>query len=250
LTTEQAQMIFIDTPGIHQPQRALSKFMMREVNSALEECNALLFVVDVSRAPDDDDQRVAEWIANRSQPKILALNKSDALDPRHVVANVAAYEAIQPDAQSMLTSATRGDNLDKLMTMLLATLPHGQEQFPADQFTDQTERGLVAELIREQALRFLSQEVPHAIAVTIEDFVERRGGTRYAAATIYVERDSQKGILIGAHGSTLKRIGAEARRELERELGVKVFLELWVKVRSEWRSDERAVNELMQVDVE
>lgn len=279
LTRPDAQILFVDTPGIHEPKQALNRYMMREVNEALSDCDAVLFVVDVSHPPDEDDRRVAERIARLPQPKLMAMNKADMLDPRNVVENVAVYEALLPQESdngrrmtdatphdagigsresvdspfsifnssfSILTSGTRGDNLDKLLAMLLAVLPEGPEYYPPDQYTDQTERILAAEFIREQALKFLEQEVPHGIAVSIEEWQLRQNGMVYIAATIFVERESQKGILIGKGGEMLKKIGANARKEIERELGAKVYLELWAKVREGWRRDERLVERFIQ----
>ncbi len=229
LTRDDAQMLFVDTPGIHQAKQALNHYMMSEVDEALSDCDAILFVVDVSQSPTDDDRRVAEKINALPQPKILAMNKSDTLDPRNVVANVAAFEALLPSTSGgggfgMLVSATRGDNLDKLLAMIVQLMPLGPQYFPGDQATDQTERMLASEFVREQALRYLDQEIPHGIAVAIEEWETRENGVVYIAATIYVDRDSQKGILIGKGGDMLKKIGAGARKEIQRELDTKVFL--------------------------
>jgi GTP-binding protein Era len=246
LTRPDAQILFVDTPGIHEPKHALNRYMTREVEAALSDCDAILMVTDVSRLPDDEDRRIAERVAKLQQPKALAMNKADVLDPRHVVEYVAAHETLLQTAPAMLTSGVRGDNLDKLLSMLIAVLPEGPEYYPVGQYTDQTERVLVAELIREQALRFLEQEVPHGIAVAIDDWQPRKNGMIYIAATIYVERDSQKGILIGKGGEMLKKIGANARREIEREIGAKVFLELWGKVREGWRRDDALVQRFLE----
>lgn len=266
LTRDDAQVLFLDTPGVHEPKQALNRYMMREVDTALKDCDAILFVTDVSRLPTDEDRRVAQRVAQLPQPKLLAMNKADLLDPRDVVEHVAAHEALLPPMKadevesqesaqptfsifnsqfSMLTSGTRGDNLDKLLSMILKVLPYGPRYFPAGQFTDQNERFLAAEFVREQALHFLEQEVPHGIAVAIEEWQPRPNGVIYIAATVYVERESQKGILIGKGGEMLKRIGANARKEIERELGTKVYLELWAKVRPGWRRDDVWVARLM-----
>lgn len=252
LSNAEAQILFVDTPGVHQPRQALNKYMMREVDAALADCDAILFVVDVSVAPTDEDKRVAEMIRPLPMPKLLALNKSDRLDPVNVMAHTEQYErllgepSIRPETDRwMLTSGTRGDNLDKMRAMLIAQLPVGPEFYPAEQYTDQTERVLAAEFVREQTLHFLNQEVPHAIAVAIDEYAERENGAVYIAATIFVERSSQKGILIGSGGQMLKKIGAEARKAIEQELETRIFLELWVKVRERWRDDDRAVQEMV-----
>jgi GTP-binding protein Era len=266
LTRDDAQILFVDTPGIHVPKQALNRYMMREVEGALDDCDAVLFVTDVTYPPDDEDRRVAERVRGMKQPVIQALNKADTLDPRYVVENVAAHEALMGMTSDesagadeaiadgkpfeirnsvMLTSAARGDNIDKLLAMLIANLPEGPAYYDAGQVTDQTEHILVAEFVREQALRYLEQEVPHGIAVAIDEWQPRKNGMIYIGATIYVERDSQKGILIGKGGEMLKKIGSGARKEIERELGVKVFLELWGKVREEWRKDDVLVERFL-----
>jgi GTP-binding protein Era len=253
LTRPAAQLLFVDTPGIHRPRQALNKYMMREVDAALADCDAILFVVDVTAPPSNEDQRVAEMIVGLPRPKLLALNKADKVNPLHLVANVAAHEALlhplRPEEDAMLTSATRGDNLGKLLALLIARLPAGPAFYPADQYTNQTERIIAAELVREQALKYLNQEVPHAVAVEIEEFQERGSGAVFIAATIFVERDTQKGILIGHGGEMLKKIGAGARKEIETELGTTCFLELWVKVRPKWRTDNRAVEQFLKTDL-
>jgi GTP-binding protein Era len=252
LSTEQAQVLFLDTPGIHQPKRALSRYMMTEVDAALGDCDAVLFVVDVCTPPGLEDRAAAERISTLAQPKLIALNKSDAIDPRVLVEHVAQYEALIPgarlDTNAMLTSATRGDNLDKLEKMLIDALQPGPPFYPEDQVTDQTERVLAAEYVREQALRHLEQEVPHGIMVQVDEWIRRKNGIAYVGATIYVERDSQKGILIGKGGAMLKTIGANARREIERELETKIYLELWVKVRDAWRESDRDVTRFLGAD--
>ncbi len=275
-TEPDTQILFVDTPGIHQPKSALNKFMMREVDEALHDCDAILFVVDVSQPLRDADRNIATRIGKAGRPLMLAMNKADILDPRDVVTNVEAYTALVASSvvavhdestkpangdatgspvltvaslwshdRALLTSATRGDNLDRVLPMLRAVLPLGPEYYPAEQVTDQTERVLAAEYVREQALRMLDQEVPHAVAVQIEEYTERKNGGAHIVATLFVERDSQKGILIGQGGSMLKKIGSEARKVIEEEIGHKVFLELWVKVRPSWRRDEQAITQLV-----
>lgn len=247
LTRDDAQIIFLDTPGIHEPKMALNKFMMREVEGALSDCDAVLFVVDVSRPPDEDDLRVAERIRGLALPTVMALNKADLIAPENVVEHTRQYYELSGSENGMLTSGVdiREENMSALLALLIAPLPNGPEFYPAEQYTDQPEKILAAELIREQALRFLDQEVPHAVAVSVDEFAPRPNNMIYIGATIYVERDSQKGILIGRGGQMLKKIGSESRREIERMLDNKVYLELWIKVREAWRRDENAVNDLL-----
>lgn len=262
------QVLFMDTPGIHQPKRELGKFMMRQVEMALSDADVILFVADVTRPPGDEDRRVIEEIHQSdrsasgqtaqpgSKPILYVLNKIDAVNPAELLENVRQYEELTgkplaalsgpPDANTLLTtSATRGDNLQTLMALIVDKLPHGPAFYPPEQYTDQNDRIMAAELVREQALRFLSQEVPHSVAVSVDEFKERRRGPFYIGATIFVERDSQKGILIGKGGEMLRKIGMEARKEIERDLDHPVFLELWVKVRDDWRSNPGAIESLM-----
>ena len=250
LTRPDVQVLFVDTPGIHKPRSALNKFMMREVDTALDDCDAILFVVDVTTSPGLADRYVAEKITSAPQPKVLAMNKADKLKATNVIEHTQQYqellgplEVVEP--RSMLTSGVRGDNLDKLLPMLVAALPEGPDFYPEDQYTDQTERVIVAELIREQTLVYMQQEVPHAIAVSIDEFEERPNGMIFIAAMIYVERDTQKGILIGKGGEMLKKIGANARQQIEAELGHKVYLELWTKVREKWRDNSQFVEQVI-----
>lgn len=248
LTRPDAQALFVDTPGIHIPKQALNAYMMREVELALSDCDAVLFVVDVSRPPTEDDQRVIERIRPVSAPKFMALNKADLMDASDGPDNVKRFlDLFGDEDNAVFTSGVkiRQENLDALLEKIIAVLPPGPQYFPPEQYTDQPERMLAAELIREQALRFLEEEVPHAVAVSINEYTIRPNKTLYLAATIYVERESHKGILIGKGGRMLKRIGSESRREIERETGHKVFLELWVKVREHWRRDERYVERLV-----
>jgi len=247
LTTDDAQVIFVDTPGFHDPKSALNQYMMREVENALSDCDAILFVVDMSVRPDVADLTVAERIKGMNQPVVMALNKADIVEPGRVGEHTALYQSILGSERTVLTSGVdiRQENLNEVLQLLIAGLPAGPEFYPSDQYTDQPEKVLAAELIREQALRFLEQEVPHAVAVSVDQYAARPNHTLFIGATIYVERDSQKGILIGKGGAMLKRIGMEARHEAEKTLGAKVYLELWVKVRPAWRRDQGAVNDLL-----
>ena len=248
LSRPDAQVLFLDTPGIHQPREALNRFMMREAEAALGDCDAILCVVDASEPPAPADRHVFARIADARQPKFLALNKVDVLDPRHVVDNLAHFHGLFGSEQSMLTSGTRGDNLDKLLAMIVAVLPEGPEYYPSDQHTDQTGPIMAAEYVREQALLHLNEEVPHSVAVVVDEWEPRKTGGLHVAATIYVERDSQKGILIGKGGTMLRKIGAGARKVIEDETGSRVFLELWVKVRDKWRHDDLWVGRLVGLE--
>jgi GTP-binding protein Era len=250
LTREDAQVIFVDTPGIHQPLHRLGEYMVKTAQKAVPDADLVLLVVDASVMPTDEDRQVARFLARCRPPRggaeylshiILVLNKMDHLPAHKVQPHSEAYLALGQFADWMMTSALRRQNLDRLLTAIVAHLPPGPRYFPSGQVTDVTERFIAGELVREQVLRLLHQEVPYAIAVVIEEFTERGPGPTYVAATIYVEKDSQKGIVIGRGGKMLKDIGAAARQEIERMLGTKVFLELWVKVRPKWRREEAAL---------
>ena len=245
LTRPDAQIIFVDTPGIHQPKHKLGEFMVETATRAIPDADVILFVVDVSEMPTAEDEQIARLIEKYGRaPVILALNKADLLPPERVIPHTDAYFKLVRHEDWMLVSATRGDNRDKLLDMIIAHLPEGPRYYPEDQITDQSVRTIAAELIREQVLHFTHQEVPHAVAVVVEDFKERGPNLTYISATIYVEKDSQKGIIIGKEGRMLKRIGQAARREIEALLGTQVYLDLWVKVRKKWRRREEELRRL------
>jgi GTP-binding protein Era len=245
LTLPRAQVIFVDTPGIHQPRTKLGEAMVEAATDALPGADAVLFMVDVSQAPDEADRMIASALGRFSDlPVVLALNKSDLLPPDKVIAHTDAYRALVSQAEWMLVSATRGNNCDELLDMLIAALPEGPRFYPADQLTDMHLRDAAAEIVREKVLLNLRQEVPHAVAVQVDEFKERSEDLTYIGATIYVEKDSQKGILIGQGGGTLRRIGKQSRRDIEEMLGNKVYLDLWVKVLKNWRKDEKALRRL------
>lgn len=256
LTSETAQVIFIDTPGFHAPRNPLGQYMVSAATGAIGEADVIVFLVDVTEPPDENDRRIAQALQERGTTRsvILALNKMDHfVPPDQLKAHVEAYWSLAPAAPGqappapwdwIMLSATRGDNRQALLSKIIAALPAGPLYYPEDQITDRQEREIAAELIREQVLLHLKQEVPHSVAVVVDQFDERKNGDVHIAATIYVERDSQKGILIGSGGQMLKQISADARHSLQRMLDCKVFLEVWVKVRKNWREDEREVRRM------
>ena len=246
LTQPDAQVVFVDTPGMHEPRNPLGKYMVETAARALLDSDAVLFITDVSVRPGPGDEHLARLVNDRSgvAPVILALNKSDLLKPQHVIPYSDAYRALAPTAEWMLVSATRGDNLDQLLEMIVRALPEGPPLYPEDEVTQTHVRDLAAEFVREAALNALEQEVPHGIAVEIEEFQERAQGITYIAATVFVERESHKGIVIGKGGGMLKQIGMSAREEIQKLLGQKTYLELRVKVRPDWRRDEAQVRRL------
>jgi GTP-binding protein Era len=245
LTLPQAQVIFIDTPGIHRPRDGLGRFMVAAARSALVGADLALFMVDISRPPRDEDRQIARLLRrNPEMPTILAMNKVDLLASEKEAPNREAYVALGELLEAMPLSATRGDNRAALLELIIENLPEGPRLYSPEQITDQPERVMAAELVREQVLRYTHQEVPYAVAVVVEEYAEREADLIYIAANIYVERDSQKGIVIGARGAMLKRIGQAARKEIETLLGSRVYLDLWVKVMPHWRRDERSLREL------
>ncbi len=245
LTQEATQMVFVDTPGIHQPKHKLGEFMVEEALDSIPDADIILWVVDVAKMPRADDERVAEVLRSQDLAVVLAMNKIDLAPAAALLKHSEAYRALAPAAVSDIAiSALKNLGLEALLETLQQQLPLGPRYFPPEQVTDIQERFLAAELIREKVLRNLRQEVPHAVAVDVQAFEERANGKVYIAARIFVERDSQKGILLGKGGSMLKRIGSEARKEIEVELDSPVYLDLHVKVKPKWRRDDAELRRL------
>ena len=237
------QIVFIDTPGVHKPDSPLGSRMMREVRDALEERDLVLLIVDATQPFGKGDQFVLDLLKEVTSAVILLLNKIDVIEKPELLKIIDRYSKLREFAEIIPISATKRQGLDEIVTAVIQRLPEGPRYFETDQITDQPERVLVAELIREGVLVETGQEVPYAVAVRVEQFESEPKLTRIAAV-IYCEREGQKAILIGKGGATLKRIGTSARKQIERLLGTKVFLELFVKVRQNWRSSEAALDEL------
>ncbi len=239
-----AQIILIDTPGVHKPDSSLGRKMMVEVREALEGCDLVLLLMDVSGKPDRRDQFALEMLRRLSTKVCLVLNKIDLLKSKHkLLPLIEEYKKLHHFDTIVPISALKRDGLDILLKEMIVALPVGPPYFPEDQITDQPARFMAAEIIREQVLRETGQELPYATAVVIDDFEEGLKLTRISA-TIYCERDGQKAILIGRHGHMLKRIGTTARKQIECMLQTKVFLELYVKVQPNWRQSPEFVEEL------
>jgi GTP-binding protein Era len=236
------QIVLIDTPGVHKPINSLNRRMMKEVYDALEGCDLLLLIVDATAKFGTGDQFVLDIIKKSGQRTFLLLNKVDALNKQELLPLIARYKELHDFGEVIPISALKGEGLGKLLEAVIKALPEGPRYFPKDQITDQPERFLVAELIREQVLLITEQEVPYATTVLIDQYEEGAKLTR-VAATIYCERDGQKAILIGKQGSTLKKIGTAARLQIQKLLNTKVFLELFVKVRPGWRDSRQFVQE-------
>jgi len=253
-----AQIIFVDTPGIHRPLHRLGEYMVESAVRAIPEADVVLFLVDASHPPDDEDRRIADILrGQRRAPILLALNKADLLpspgpapaDPRSSgtepeISHVEPYRALGQFDDWLLVSARQGDNLDRLLEAIIERLPFGPRYYPEDQITDQQMRFMAAELIREQALHHMRQEIPYSVAVVVDQFKERSDDMTYISANIFVERDTQKAIFVGEGGKMIKRIGHDARRQIEDLLGTRVYLELWVKVKKQWRKDENELRRL------
>ena len=237
------QIVFIDTPGVHKPDSPLGSRMMREVNSALEERDLVLLIADVTQPFGKGDQFVLDLLKRVTAPVILLLNKIDAIDKPKLLAIIERYSKLRNFTEIIPISAAKRKGLEELLDQVIKRLPDGPRYFEKDQITDQPERALVAEMIRERVLIETGQEVPYASAVKIEGFESGEKLTRIAAA-IYCEREGQKAILIGKGGAMLKRIGTSARKQIEHLVGTKVFLELFVKVRENWRNSEAALDDL------
>jgi len=235
VTTDRAQIVFADTPGIHRADSSINKRMMETVRAALNDRDVLLFVADASLGVTARDAEAVDLLKKTQTPSILVLSKIDLLkDKAGLLERIERYRAMYEFAEYVPVSAATGENLGELRSVLTARLPEGPIYFPADHVTDQPERFLAAELVREQILGQTRQEVPHAVAVLVDKWEETPRLVRIFA-TIYVEKEGQKGIVIGAGGAKLKQIGTMAREEMERFFGKKIFLDLHVKVHPEWR---------------
>lgn len=242
LHLDGGQIVFLDTPGIHKPDSLINKRMMKEVRAALDGLDLLLFVADASQPAGDKDQEALALLEDIQTPAILLLNKIDLVKNKaELLPLMDRYRQMGRFEELIPVSALTGEGLDEVRQAVLARLPEGPQYFPEDYLTDQPERFFAAEIIREKVLQLTRQEVPHATMVQVESWEETERLLKIRAV-IYVEREGQKGILIGAQGSMLKRIGTLAREELELLLGRKIFLELFVKVRPKWREDPAFVN--------
>ena len=238
------QVIFIDTPGIHQARHKLGEHMNKEAAETLQESDLILWMVDASQEPQSDDQLTANLLTalKKRPPMILALNKIDLVDPDTRQERAARFSAWLPQAQLALISATQGEGMPDLLDWIVTHLHEGPPHYPEDQLTDLYEREIAADLIREAALKILRDEVPHGIAIRIDQFTEREDQGAYIEATLFVEKESHKGIVIGQGGQMLKKIGSAARQEIETMSGRKVFLNIRVKVRKDWRDNEKVLS--------
>ena len=239
-TTEQGQIIFLDTPGIHKPKSKLGDYMVCVAENTLNEVDLVLFVIDATEKRGPGDEYIIERLKQVKTPVFLVINKIDKVHPEALLPIIDDYRQLLSFKQIVPISALEGNNTESLVEAIFDEMEEGPMYYPPDQVTDHPERFIVAELIREKVLHLTREEVPHSIAVTVEEMKRGENGkTLYIYAAIYVERDSQKGILIGEKGKMLREIGSRARADIERLMGDKVFLEIWVKVKKDWRNQER-----------
>jgi len=245
LSGEDYQIVFVDTPGIHKPTTRLGDFMVKSAVNAIGEADAVIYMVEPKKRMHEGDAAIIERLKGCKTPVFLAINKVDTVPKQDLLALIDQYSKLYPFKEIIPLSALKGDNTDGLLKAIRGVLPEGPMYFPGDQLTDQPERQIAAEIIREKALTFLQEEIPHGMAVEIAHFRLRDGHSEDdpealvdIGANIFCERDSHKAIIIGKKGAMLKRIGAAARRDIEAFLGYRVYLELWVKVKKNWRDSD------------
>lgn len=248
-TTPNCQFLYVDTPGIHGKEpRAINRYMNKSAKTVVRDVDVVVFVLDRTDW-QDDDEIAAETVRRHKDHLIIAINKVDLLkDKQRLLPYLAQLQAKFPDAELVPISAERGENVERLESLIESRLPHGAALFPDDQITDRSTRFLVAEIIREKIMRQLGEEVPYAATIQIESFKDS-GKTIHIEAIVFVERDGQKAILIGKKGEKLKRIGTDARQDIETLLERKVMLNIWVKVKANWSDDDRALKSLGYDDV-
>ena len=237
LTTEEGQIIFVDTPGIHKAKNKLGEYMVNVAEKTLGEVDVVLWLVEPTTFIGAGEQHIAKQLKACKTPVILVINKIDSVKKEEVLLSIGAYKDVCDFAEIVPVSARNGDNTEELVKVIMKYLPYGPQFYDEDTVTDQPERQIVAELIREKALHSLNEEIPHGIAVAI-DRMKRKNKVMHIDATIICERDSHKGIIIGKQGNMLKKIGSTARYEIEKMLDLQVNLKLWVKVKKDWRDSD------------
>ncbi|MDS3917481.1 GTPase Era [Staphylococcus hominis] len=248
MTREDAQIIFLDTPGIHKPKHKLGDYMMRVAKNTLSEIDAIMFMVNVNEDIGRGDEYIMEMLKNVKTPVFLVLNKIDLVHPDALMPKIEKYKTYMNFTEIVPISALEGLNVDHFIDVLKDYLPEGPKYYPDDQISDHPEQFVVGEIIREKILHLTSEEIPHAIGVNVDRMIkESEEGVRIEA-TIFVERDSQKGIVIGKGGKKLKEVGKRARRDIEMLLGSKVYLELWVKVQKDWRNKVNFIRQMGYVE--
>ena len=244
LTKEEYQIVFYDTPGIMEPKYELQKYMVKEAYEAIEDADVILMMAEPFEPPAEKDKDFFEKLSHLNIPVILAINKIDLVEKDSLIPILSAYNQRFNFAEIVPISALKGTNLDLMLNLVVKYLPEGEPFYPDDYMTDYNERFLASEIIREKVFEFYGEEIPYSTTVEIEEFKEREAGKDFIKAIIFVERDSQKGIIIGENGKAIKRVGVIAREEIEKQTGRKVYLELWVKVMEKWRKDKKKMYKL------
>lgn len=248
MTREDAQIIFLDTPGIHKPKHKLGDYMMRVAKNTLSEIDAIMFMVNVNEEIGRGDEYIIEMLKNVKTPVFLVLNKIDLVHPDALMPIIEQYKEYMDFTEIVPISALEGLNVDHFIDVLKTYLPEGPKYYPDDQISDHPEQFVVSEIIREKILHLTSEEIPHAIGVNVDRMVKEGEDRVRVEATIFVERDSQKGIVIGKGGKKLKEVGKRARRDIEMLLGSKVYLELWVKVQKDWRNKVNFIRQMGYIE--
>jgi GTP-binding protein Era len=238
VTSDDSQIVFIDTPGIHKPQTRLNDFMLKSAYSTFNEVDLVLFMVNAAEKRGAGDNFILEKLKNLRTPKFLVINKIDQVKPEELLKIIMDYTSDNDFNEVIPISAIQGNNVDEMMVTIKKYMPEGPQFYPDDQVTDHPEYFVVSEFIREKILQLTKEEVPHSVAVVVESMLRNEDDKVHVHATIIVDRASQKGIIIGKGGKMLKEIGVRARRDIEAMLGDKIYLELWVKVQKDWRDKQ------------
>jgi len=251
LTTDEAQLIFIDTPGIHKPRHKLGEYMVKAAQNVLGEVDVILFLVEADKKEiGPGDRYIMDQLKLIRTPVVLVINKIDLVKESEVFSLMEMYRRVMDFKEIIPVSALQGENTGELVRLLAGMLPAGPKYYPDDMITDQPERAIIKEIIREKVLYLTREEIPHAVAVEIEEIRPRKDNLVYVRGVIYTEKESQKGIVVGKNGQMLKKIGALAREEIENLLGSKVYLDLWVKVKKDWRNRDSFLKEFGYVTTE
>ncbi|MDK3980654.1 GTPase Era [Staphylococcus pseudintermedius] len=250
MTQQDAQIVFLDTPGIHKPKHKLGDYMMKVAKNTLSEIDAVMFMVNVNEEIGRGDEYIMEMLKTVKTPVFLVLNKIDLVHPDALMPRIEQYQRYMGFAEIIPISALEGHNVDHFINVLKSYLPEGPQYYPDGQISDHPEQFVVSELIREKILQTTSEEIPHAIGVNVERMTQESEDRVHIEAVIYVERDSQKGIVIGKGGKKLKEVGKRARLDIEHLLGSKVYLDLWVKVQKDWRNKSSFIKQMGYVEDE
>lgn len=248
MTQEDAQIIFLDTPGIHKPKHKLGDYMMRVARNTLAEIDAIMFMVNINEEIGRGDEYIMEMLKHVDTPVFLVLNKIDLVHPDDLMPKIEQYQTYMNFTEIVPISALEGHNVDHFIEVLKSYLPEGPKYYPDDQISDHPEQFVVSELIREKILHLTSEEIPHSIGVNVDRMIKESESRVRIEATIFVERNSQKGIVIGKGGKKLKEVGKRARLDIEHLLGSKVYLELWVKVQKDWRNKVNFIRQMGYIE--